>query len=207
MRARTVRERFLREENGFTMIEMIMTALIMVVVLMALYSIFDMSVRIFSFSNDKVEAVENARLGLEKMEREIRQAYPYDKTDPSTDYLFPAGGFNPDSITFGNDLNGNNAVDSGTEEITYSLSGGCPATLLRNGQPMVEFVQDVDDLDNPCVGQALTFEYLDGAGDPTAVETDIQMVRIRFEVVVDRGIQEKPVTQTLTTVVALRNRG
>jgi prepilin-type N-terminal cleavage/methylation domain-containing protein len=192
--------RFLKEEKGFTLPEMMVTVMIMIVVFLALYSIFDTSVRIFSFSNDKVEAVENARLGLEKMEREIRQAYPY---DPSTDYLFPAGGFTSNSITFGNDLNGDNTVDSATEEITYSLSAGSPATLLRNGEPMVEYVQDVDD---PPDGQALTFEYLDGAGDPTADEAQIQMVRIRLEVAVDRGIQEAPATQILTTNVALRNR-
>ena len=36
--------------------------LIMIAVMFALYSIFDMSLRVFRFGNDKVEAVENARL-------------------------------------------------------------------------------------------------------------------------------------------------
>ncbi len=52
----------------------------MIVVLSALYSVFDMSLRVFSFGNDKVEAVESARVGMEKMEREIRAAYPVDST-------------------------------------------------------------------------------------------------------------------------------
>ena len=195
--------RLLKDESGFTLAEMMVTTVIMIVVFFALHSIFDMSIRIFSISNDKVEAVENARLGLNKMEREIRQAYPYDRNDTSSDYLFPEGGFNSDSITFGNDLDGDGTIDIATEEITYSLSGGSPATLVRNGAPVVEFVQDVDD---PPDGQALTFEYLDENGDPTADEANIRMVRIRLEVAVDRGIQEKPVTQVLTTDVALRNR-
>lgn len=74
----------LREESGFTVPEVLVVATMMVVVLFALYSIFNASIRVLSFANDnKVEAMENTRLGLEKMEREIRAAYPYDK---------PAGG-------------------------------------------------------------------------------------------------------------------
>ena len=51
--------------------------MIMIIVFFALFSIFDMSLRVFSFGNNKVEAVESARVGMEKMEREIRQAYKF----------------------------------------------------------------------------------------------------------------------------------
>src|SRR5215203_4405921 len=71
-----IRERFLKEEKGFSLPEMLVTIVIMMVVFFALYSVFDMSVRIFSYGSNKVEAVESARLGLERMEREIRAAYP-----------------------------------------------------------------------------------------------------------------------------------
>ena len=200
MKTLSVKERFLGEERGFSLPELFTTILIMGVVFFALHSIFTMSIRVYSFGNDKVEASENARLGLERMERETRQASQYDRTDPATDYLFPPGGFAPDSITFGNDLNGNNTIDIATEEITYSVGAGPPATLLRNGVPVVEFLQ----------GEGLTFEYMDEAGnvlDPVADEAAIHMVRIRLEVAVDRGIQEESVTQVLTTDVDLRNRG
>ena len=56
---------------------MMVTIVIMIVVLFALFSIFDMSLRVFAFGNNKVEAMESARLGVEKMEREIRGAYKY----------------------------------------------------------------------------------------------------------------------------------
>ena len=51
---------------------MMVTVLVMIVVMFALYSIFDMGLRVFSFGNNNVEATESARLGLEKMEREIK---------------------------------------------------------------------------------------------------------------------------------------
>jgi type II secretory pathway component PulJ len=69
-----------KEEDEFTLSEVLVAMTMMIImVLFALYSILDMSVRVFSFGNDKVEATANARLGLEKMAREIRSAYPYDK--------------------------------------------------------------------------------------------------------------------------------
>ena len=193
-----MRERLLREESGFTLAEAMVTIMIMIAVMFALYSIFEMSLRVFSFGNDKTEAVENARLGLERMEREVRAAYPYDKPNGNNTLLTS---WTSNSITFGNDLNGDRKIGSATEQITYGLSGGSPATLQRNGQPVVEFVQDVDG------GGALTFTYVDANGAPVANEADIRAVRIKLEVAVDRGIQDQPVTQILETDVALRNRG
>ena len=67
--------RFFNEQGGFTLAEMLVTTMIMIVVMFGLYSIFDMSLRVYAFGNNKVEATQNARLGLEKMEREIRAAY------------------------------------------------------------------------------------------------------------------------------------
>ncbi len=216
--------RLLMDENGFSLTEVLVTMLIMIIVLFALYSLFDMSMRVYSVGNDKVEAVENARLGLEKMKREIRASYPYDVTDDSTDstntaaiandYLFwapasPSAAAMPSatSITFGNDLNGNYRVDTATEQITYSLSG---TTLRRavgagTSQPVVEFVQEVDTSDGDTT--PLTFTYLDANGTTTTNQAAIRTVRIKLEVSVDRGIEEQPVTQILTTDVGLRNRG
>ncbi len=216
--------RLLMDENGFSLTEVLVTMLIMIIVLFALYSLFDMTMRVYSVGNDKVEAVENARLGLEKMKREIQAAYPFDVTDDSTvsantsaianDYLFwnpasPSAAAMPSttSITFGNDLNGNYRVDTATEQITYSLSGTTLRRTVGTGtpQPVVEFVQEVDTSDGDTT--PLTFTYLNANGTTTTDQAAIRTVRIKLEVSVDRGIEEQPVTQILTTDVALRNRG
>ena len=189
--------RVLREEGGFTLPEMLVTMMIMLVVMFALYSIFDMSLRVFSFGNDKTEAVENARLGLERMERELRAAYPYDKAGigGAVDTKVIAGGIaNPsNTITFGNDLDADRQItsDTATEQITYTLSGG---TLQRNSQAVVEYVR----------AGGLSFEYLDKDGNPTTTEANVRRVQIRLEVEVKRGPQAG--TQILTTDVTLRNR-
>lgn len=205
-----MKRRILQDERGFTLTEVLVTMMIMITVMFALYSIFDMSLRVFSFGNDKVEAVENARLGMERMEREIRAAYPVDKiSDPSLEQLFFAPGSPSvpivpgiNTITFGNDLPQGanppnrrildpvtNMADPG-EEITYAVSG---STLTRNGQPVVESVAT----------DGLTFAYFRSNLQPAVAAdgTDIGVVRISLEINVDGRIQ------TLTTDVDLKNRG
>lgn len=213
----------LRDERGFTLVEMLVTMMIMVLVLFALYSIFDMSIRVFSYGNDKVEAVENARLGLERMEREVRAAYPVDRI-AGQEHVFFAPGFSAtparpgaQTITFGNDLSSpgippNRRVDPG-EEITYelretqNLNNLCPTTgtrgvcslVRRQGatgtfQPIVDYV----------VPNGLAFEYLRSnlaPTDPSGTGTDIGVVRVTLRVSKDGR------AQTLTTDVDLRNRG
>jgi hypothetical protein len=215
----------LREESGFTLPETLITIMMMLTVMFALYSIFDMSIRVFGFGNDKVEAVENARLGLDKMARELRAAYPPDKVNGNTNLFWSAGAPGtalvsppPETgpITFGNDLNGNRRIyDSATsaldpgEEITYSLSG---TTLMRNGEPVAENVQDVDG-----DSKALTLTYFgangsqfDANGNPvnpvTGAAANIRVVHIKLEVKVNSNASRGPVTQILRTDVALRNR-
>ena len=75
-----------KQETGFTLVEVLVSAMMMFGVLFALYAIFDASVRAFGYGADRLEAVGNARLALGRMEREIRAAYPYDLTsDPPGD--------------------------------------------------------------------------------------------------------------------------
>lgn len=213
-----MKRRLLAEEDGFTLPEVLVTMMLMIVVLFALYAVFDMSIRVFSFGNDKVEAVENARIGLARMEREIRAAYPYDKISAESpdETLIQNFGSNPSGeITFGNDLNGNRIIeecptpdDTPCEEITYRVyeTGAGPYALGRANsdseivEPVVEFVDY-----NGSADTGVEFSYLKwdaAAGDfVTAVnESEVELVRITLRVRVD------DTTQTLSTDVALRNR-
>lgn len=151
-----MRGRLLKEQDGFTLPEMLVTMVIMIVVFFALHNIFSMSIRVFSFGNDKVEAVENARLGLEKMEREIRGVYPVNGPTGVPRYrFFTADGTRTNvgvgqaptaslplsnQITFGNErgTSGNGAIQCGTlascEYITYKLTRtASPSTACSAG--------------------------------------------------------------------------
>lgn len=204
-----MRARLIKQESGFTLPEVLVTMVMMIVMLFALHSIFDMSLRVFGYGRAKIEATDNARLGLARMEREIRAAYPvntasasaYPTSSENRRLLDPAqSGAN--RITFGNDSNRNRKVDS-NEVITYALSGsGPPYTLERNSQPAIEYVE------------SLNFTYFTRQGStaitPSATnEKDIERVRIELTVRVPPGTlgTQTAATQTLTTTVALRNRG
>lgn len=178
-----MRERLVRDEGGFTLTEVLVAMVLMITVMFALYSIFDMSLRVFSFGNDKVEATENARIGLAKMEREIRAAYPRDKTNGDETLFFTDTDPTAEIIVFGNDVDGDRVVSS-SEEVRYELSG---TTLLRNGQPAVEYVS------------ALDFEFQDKLGNSVTYDVS-EIVDITLIVTKDGR------TQTLQTDVSLRNR-
>jgi prepilin-type N-terminal cleavage/methylation domain-containing protein len=209
VRTLSTKERFLKDERGFTLVEMIVTTMIMVFVLIGLSSIFDMSLKVTSYANRKVEAVEIARVSLEKMEREIRQAHAI---NTATGQMFDT--WTSNEIRFGNDLDGNGVIacpNTSTppkcERIGYRLNG---TTLQRDNtatgasfQPVAERVQ------------SLTFTYYDASGNKVSTLDDedpavgdeacIDRVLVSMNVAVNEGMGG-PAEQALTTVIDLRNR-
>jgi hypothetical protein len=122
-------------------------------------------------------------------------------------------------LTFGNDLPGapgagNGKIECGSpcEYITYKLTDdtsnnpctAAPCSLRRVntanpgdwGQPVTE---------NVVVPNGLSFTFLRSDGTAPANEGEVGMVRISLTVSVKQGIGHAG-TQTLTTVVDLRNR-
>ena len=199
-----MRRRLARQE-GFTLPEALVAMVMRAAVLLALYAVFDASVRIFGAARANAEAAQEARIGLARMEREIRAAYPRDEAGGDATLLTNIGA---ERLDFGNDLNGNRrTVDPATgfaepgEGISYTLgAGGAP---LRNGRLLVGSAGDVDG-----DGRALTFEYSDANGNPvvTGDEADIHLVRIELEVSAETAARGETVERVLRTTVALRNR-
>ena len=178
-------------EEGFTLPEVLVAMVMMAGVLFALYAMFDASVRVFGAGRDRAEAAQAARLGLARMEREIRAAYPQDKANGNGTLL---SDFTEERLAFGNDLNGNrrtlNPATGATEAregISYALDeNGDP---LRNDERLVESAEDVNG-----DGRALTLEYLDANGDPVVDgdEENVALVRIELEVLLEREAGERP---------------
>lgn len=230
--------RFSKDERGFTLSEMMVTIVIMIVVFFALFSIFDTSLKVFSFGNNKVEAVENARVGMEKMEREIRQAYKYNNAaSPAQTHLFfttasPTAALTvpPTTVaqlTFGNDLGapgaGNGIIECGSpcEYITYKLTDGASGTTACTTTSVTCTLRRVNTSDSTQAGdpvvesvapptaavpnRGLSFRLLKSDGTTPANEGEVGMVLVNLNIIVDHGIGNNG-TQTLTTVIDLRNR-
>jgi type II secretory pathway component PulJ len=195
-------------ETGFTLVEVLVCAMMMFGVLFALYAIFDVSVRAFGYGGDRLEAVGIARLALGRMEREIRAAYPYDLTsDPPRRYLFldPTDPTRPavpsaTRIAFGNETGGDHSID-GSEVIGYYLSGhDLKRSKGSSAQTLVDSV--------PTDGLRFTLcRSPDDCPPALAItnEAEIGLVRIELTVEVRRRGQD-PARQTLATDVYLRNR-
>ncbi len=157
----------------------------MTIVLFSLYAVFDATVRVFELAGEDLEATESARLGMSRMEREIRAAYPQ------------AGGvlldtWEPTRIAFRN-----RPTDDPPQTIVYSLGGGSPVYLRRNGQRVAGPLEGAD---------GLRFAYCKSATDCSSVvvsEGEIELVRVTLNV---KTPGDPDATQTFTTDVALRNR-
>jgi prepilin-type N-terminal cleavage/methylation domain-containing protein len=229
MRPVVIKARFLKDERGFTLAEMMVTIVIMMVAFSALYSVFDMSVRIFAFGSNKVEAVESARLGLERMEREIRAAYPV-ASDGHLFFSANGSATNPpqamptqngSQITFGNELGaegeGDGTIECGNpcEYITYKLTddddtSNAACTVSPCDLRRVNTANSTD-LGNPVVENAvvpgglnITYLMTDGT-TPATTEEEIAKVRVSLVITVDPGTRNAA-TQRLTTEIDLRNR-
>lgn len=198
-----------KEERGFTLVEVLVSAMMMFGVLFALFAIFDVSVRAFGYGGDRLESVGNARLALGRMEREIRAAYPYDLTsDPPRRHLFldPADPTRPavptaTRITFGNEVGGDRSID-GSEIIGYYLSGhDLKRSKGGSAQTLVDSVPTDGLRFIPCRSP-------DDCPPALAItdEAEIRLLRIEMAVEVRRRGQD-PTRQTLVTDVYLRNRG
>jgi prepilin-type N-terminal cleavage/methylation domain-containing protein len=217
-----LRERFLKDERGFTLPEMLVTTLITVFVLLGLAGIFDMSLKVFSYGTNKVEAIESARVAMEKMEREIRQASAYNKddaTNPDT-HLFDR--WTSSEIRFGNDRDGNGVIAcpnstgrcekigyrrfpdlvSGTTLGRDNTSTGA-TNSVANLRPVAQNVQSLAFSYYDATGN----EYIPGVDEVPGVDDEacIDRVLVSLGISVDQGLGQ-PGTQTLTSLIDLRNR-
>lgn len=221
---RVMTRRLLADQQGFTLVEMLVTMAMMLVVMSAIYSIFDSGIRVFTFGNAKVEATESARIGLEKMAREIRAAYPVNKAAGNSSLLLQPGGgltgpttlatgtLSTNQIAFGNDTNDNYVVDP-SETIEYKLDNSCTSTTstctlqrlnpnssTSQPQPVVENVQGSN-------GLSITYYKKDASGNlvtTTNASDVISAVQITLTVKLNCATCTNK-TQTLTTEVDLRN--
>lgn len=173
----------LADESGFTLPEVLVTSVLLVVVLFSLYGIFDASVRVFALGNDRTEATETARLGLSRMEREIRAAVQ------PTNAAGPLITGSENGITFRHSPNCNPADPACTPETVTYARNSSERTLTRNNQSVVENVD------------ALTFGYCNAPGACSASpQSDTRIVRISLTVTKNGR------AQNLSTDVYLRNR-
>ena len=156
-----------RDEAGYSLVELLVSLAVLALVLAGILSILFTGQRSYLAGAARVEAQQAARVGLERMVKELREA-GYDPTGAGFPPIVVA---EPTRVTFQRDLNGNGVIDPTRERVSFLLQG---SVLRRDAgagaQPIVEGVR----------GFGLT--YFDRGGAETADRSRIGSIRIRLEV-------------------------
>jgi type II secretory pathway pseudopilin PulG len=133
-------------EDGFTLVELLISILVSMVVLGAVSATFIIQNKSFSTQEQVVNAQEHARAALQLMTKELLMA-GYDPTGNADAGIEVA---ESDTVQFTMDTDGSQSF-TGSERIIYALDT-TENQITRNGQPLAENIE------------ALTFTYFDSDG-------------------------------------------
>jgi type IV pilus assembly protein PilW len=170
--------RAVRSNQGFTLVELLVTLVVSGVVLAGICSTFYSQQTAYLNQEQIIAMQQNLRVAIYNMEREIRMA----GHDPNGDAGAGIVTANANSIRIAQDLTGNGGtgdpdkdVGDPGENITYSLQdadGDGDMDLVRNDHNGAGIQMIAEDID------ALNFVYLNQNGLPTTLLADIRSVQI-----------------------------
>jgi type IV pilus assembly protein PilW len=181
---------------GFLSVAMFMVLLISGRVVGGLTHLFVMQPRLSEAQDVTRDLVQNARIALEVMTREIRMA-GYNPTGASFDGVIYA----PTQLHIRADLNGNGNTDDPDEDIRYTYNAETQQIIRVDCTGQGTLAEHI---------QAFTLTGLDAGGKPTTVGAHVRQLRITVTArAAAMGPQntapDRPETYTLTTLVNLRN--
>ena len=170
--------RAVRSNQGFTLVELLVTLVVSGVVLAGICSTFYSQQTAFLNQEQIIAMQQNLRVAIYNMEREIRMA----GHDPNGDAGAGIVTANANSIRIAQDLTGNGGtgdpdkdVGDPGENITYSLQdadGDGDMDLVRNDHNGAGIQMIAEDID------ALNFVYLKQDGSLATLLADIRSVQI-----------------------------
>ncbi len=158
-----------RPAGGFSLAELLVSVAVLGLVLAGVFGILHSGLKAYGWGAARVQAQQSARVALERMAKELREA----GYDPAGAGIQPVVVAAPALVTFQRDLNGNGVVDPTRERVTFLLRPG--ETVLRRdagggAQPIIEGVR------------RFSLTYFDRAGAPTTDPSRVASVRIQLGV-------------------------
>jgi type IV pilus assembly protein PilW len=196
------------DQRGFTLAELLVAMAAMGFILTGSLTLMISGNQTYATGSNQIEAQQAARVGLERMVREIRGAgyNPTGLSCPPTNNCPIVGspGFgSPDAtgLRIQSDLNGDGAFAGAGEAIAYTKNG---TTLQRQDLAVDATPQTI------IAGvQALTFTYLNESGAAASQPRDIRSVHISLTAepeTLPGTWQQGRVSATMSDQIRLRNR-
>lgn len=187
----------LLNNKGLTLVELMITSIVLAVVLAAVNGIFFSSNRVYREASTRANMQMNSRLGLSIMTREIRHA----GCDPNEIGVVGIVQARADRLRIRGDLNGDGAIQTAepSEDVTYFYDAATNSIMRDPGAGAQLLIPNVT---------AASFTYLDAANNPlgplplSAAQADqVRSIDVSLTAAVpDAG------DITLDTSIKLRNR-
>jgi len=154
-----------RDRTGFSLVELLVVVAVLGLTMAGILGLLRVSLESYGLGASRVEAQQSARVALERMVKELREA-GYDPTGAGVVPIVEAG---PTHVAFQRDLDGDGLVDATRERVTFLLRG----TVLRRdagagAQPIINGVRSF----------ALT--YFDHEGRPTTDPASVRSIQIQL---------------------------
>jgi prepilin-type N-terminal cleavage/methylation domain-containing protein len=154
----------LREQAGFTLVELMVAMSIFLLILVGIFQVFDPSRNAYQVSERKLDVQQNARVAMDRMARQIRMAgYLPENIDANNgnDIANPIQIATESALSVVGDLDGTGASsvftfcrdNQGLRRVNGAIGAGGSYTCA-NGQLMAESVT------------GLSFAYFDSANNP-----------------------------------------
>lgn len=160
------------EDDGFTLVELLVTTLLVGIVTLVLFSTSDALTRIAATTQSRSETLGDSRTALERIARDLRAANPIDAiTTGATSQYDSAISFNVYCKT------GTSGCSSNLRAVKYSLAAnvlsatsasGTTALVQANGSPTLATTLRRGAVVNPSTSPVFTYFRRDG----TAIATD-----------------------------------
>jgi prepilin-type N-terminal cleavage/methylation domain-containing protein len=175
-----------RTARGSSLPELLVGLAVLGLVMSGALGILHASLRAYRWGEARIEAQQAARIALERMQKELREA-GYDPTAAGIAAVVAA---EPARVVFQRDLDGDGVVDPTSERVAY---------LVRPGESVLR--RDAGAGAQPVINGVRRFRltYVDRAGHATVDPAAVVSIRIEVHV----GPARPPVV--MQTLVSLRN--
>lgn len=197
-------------QDGYSLVEVTIGLGLSLLIMAAVYSAFVSSLNIWRVQTDSVEQQDNARLSLNKMAREVRQAYTVTTAQANRmDFTIAATAYSdstPDATGALTTMTVSYALSTSPDGSWYKLmrtvqSGGSSSTSTVG-----DYIRNANLDDGTSVNTRDLFHYYTSQGVELArpVASPANVARVRLDVFSDIDTAEVPQEAHEATTIAIR---